>query len=276
MNIAFTTLVLFFLILPGVFFRRFYYTEEFSKEYFKSSFFDVLTSAFIPAIIIQLVWISIIPLFGYGIDFELLGKLILSQESAIDGFRNIHVHYRGIAIYNISMWIIASFLGSFSKSIVRYFRIDRTRKFFRFQNEWHYILQGEIFDFPRSSISLADDYPEDIEVRYVDALVNTSDGAVLYEGILVDYNLSKTGSLDSIILTEVQRRLFKFDSIPTENELEVLRKKEPRVELIYKGHYDIPGHILVLPFKEVLNINLSYYTMDSEESGDGYNIRMVR
>ena len=76
-------------------------------------------------------------------------------------------------------------------------KLDRTFKFFRFQNSWHYILKGELFDFPRAEIVLERDTVEDIELVFVDAVLEINGDAYLYDGILVDYELTRKIHLES-------------------------------------------------------------------------------
>jgi len=76
MNLALSTFVLFILLLPGIFFRKFYYSEEFSKEYFKQTFLEVFLSAFVPSILFQTVWFFAVRSLGFQIDLQIFGNLL--------------------------------------------------------------------------------------------------------------------------------------------------------------------------------------------------------
>lgn len=95
---------------------------------------------------------------------------------------------------------------------------------------------------------------------FVDALMETNDGTFLYDGILVDYELSRDGGLDSISLTEAQRRKLADDRGHREEGNQ--DENDP--------YYSIEGHILVLKYSEIKNLNLSYYVLESGGVGRLY------
>ena len=152
------------------------------------------------------------------------------------------------------MFIVSGLSGYLLKKHVRKNKLDRSFKFFRFQNSWHYILKGEFFDFPRADISLDRDTVEDIEFVFVDAILEINGESYLYDGILVDYELSNTGSgLETISLTNAQRRKISDDS-----KISKKGKKKDNS----KKYYAISGHILVLKYNETRNLNFTYFTLE--------------
>ena len=256
MSIALSTLVLFFLLIPGILFRRFYYTEEFSGEYFKETLFAVFIATILPSLFFQFAWFFITKALGYQIDLYVLGDIVSSSPSR-ESFENLQDNSTKILIYNISMFSVAGFSGYLLKQIVRSRRLDRKFKFFRFQNSWHYILQGEFFDFPRAEINLKIDTVEDIEFVFVDAVVVISGDPYLYDGILVDYELSKNGGLETISLSNSKRRKLSDDSGMTKAG----KKKDNNAK-----YYPINGHILILKYDELKNLNFTYLTLDSNKN----------
>jgi hypothetical protein len=239
MNIAVSSILIFLLLFPGITFRRFYYTEEFSKQYFKRNFFDLFISSILPSIFIHLSLSLIVSILGYQVDFKVLGKLLTADGYSEIVFSNIQSNTIKISIYYLSSLFIGVITGYLSKRVIRYYNIDSRRKFFRYNNSWHYIFTGEFFNFPRASFDLIDDSFKSIEFVYVDALVESSEGTIIYDGILVDYELSSNGGLSNFSLKEVQRRMLKDDEA--------------------KKYYNIPGHIMVIPAKSIINLNFSYY-----------------
>ena len=257
MSIALSTLVLFFLLIPGIIFRRFYYCEEFSREYFKETFFGVFISTIIPSLLFHFIWYFSIKMFCQHVDLYVLGDIVSSQPSQ-SSFENIQNNSFKILIYNSSMFIASGFSGYWIKKLVRKNKLDRNYKFFRFQNSWHYILKGEFFDFPRADISLDRDTVEDIEFVFVDAILEFNNESYLYDGILVDYELSNTDSgLETISLTNAQRRKISDDS--------KISKKGNKKDNS-KKYYPITGHILVLKYSEVKNLNFTYLTLDYDDN----------
>lgn len=252
MSIALSTLVLFFLLIPGVAFRRFYYSEEFSREYFKETFFGVFIATILPSLVFQFLWYFLANALGYTVNLFTLGDIVSSQPLK-ESFENIQVNSKEILLYNFSMFLAAGFVGYLFKQIVRNKRWDRKFKFFRFQNSWHYILKGEFFDFPRAEIALERDAVEDIEFVFVDVIIEINGESYLYDGIMVDYELSRNGGLDTISITSAQRRKLDDDS--------TFSKKGKKKDNSSK-YYPIDGHILVLKYSELKNLNLVYYTLD--------------
>jgi len=260
-NFTISSIFIILLLLPGLAFRRFYYTEEFSKQYFKQSFFSIFISSFLPSFILHSIWIYVITLFGYRVDFVIIGNLLQADYSPF-AYKNIDENTFEIISYNATLILASSILGYASKQLVRRLKLDRKFKMFRFQNYWHYIFKGEFFDFPRASFDLYSDSVIDIEFVYIDVLVETGEGTLIYDGILVDYELSKDGGLETIMLKEVERRFLKDDPQQSSQGNNT------------NSYYDIPGHVLSISNSEILNINFSYYKLI--QTGDSYGVQLVQ
>jgi len=243
-NIALSTFILLLLLLPGLTFRRFYYTEEFSKQYFKSSYGELFASTLVPSIIIHAfcLWVFAYP--NYEIDFQVLGTLVSGSNDQAEvsrAFKNIDTNKVYILSYFIIV-ILLSMIGGFSfKLFIRKLKLDRKIKLFRFQNEWHYLFSGEIYDFER-----IDGHHKPIDIKYINALVDTSEGPIIYMGILADYVLSKTGGIDRIYLSDVSRK-------PLKNSLEGEHQNG------VGSNYEMPGDFFVIPFDKIINLHIVYY-----------------
>jgi hypothetical protein len=265
MNIALSTLVLFFFLLPGIIFRRTYYSEEFSKEYFRSSFFGIFISTFIPSLLFHVIWFFISSFTPNGVDLLILFDLA-SENTKSTSYANIEINSKLIVFYNFSMLISSFIAGYLAKKIIRYNKIDRKNKQLRFQNSWHYILTGEFFDFPRANFTLEQDTVEEIEFVFADLLIETNNQTYLYDGVLVDYELSKSGGLDTVTLKNVQRRLLSDDSEFTEKGI----KKDNSIK-----YYPLDGHILLFKYNLVINMNFSYYKFRYNTETEEYTPTLV-
>src|SRR3989344_2465154 len=246
-NIALSTLFLFIFLLPGIFFRRFYYTEQFSREYLKQNLWEVFLSTLIPSILLQTLWYFIIQTFRYKIDLTILGDLV-SKSPSSNTFRNIEGNSFNIVFYHTTLLIFSSLLGHYSQFFIRKHHLDRRYGLFRFKNDWHYIFTGQFFDFPRATYDLIEDTPEEIDYVFIDALVQTKEGTLIYEGMLVDYELSDKLGLEAITLKEARRRYLQDD----------FSNKG-------KKHYNIPGHVIILKYSDIINLNFSYFKLDVTE-----------
>jgi hypothetical protein len=130
-------------------------------------------------------------------------------------------------------------VGGFSfRLFVRNLKWDRKHKFFRFKNHWHYLFSGELLDFPHIP-----GVPEEVDLKYLDVLVDTDEGSILYSGYLSEYNLNTNGGIDSIYLTKAKRRFLKQDG--EEN-----------------CHYEMPGEFFVIPFQQIKNLHITYYSVE--------------
>ena len=256
MNIALATITIFAFLLPGIGFRRFYFAEEFSKQYFKEQFSAIIVTAVLPSLIFHTVWYFGSDVFSYKINLDLLSQLF-SRGSKEDLFQNIEEFASEIAVYHSSLLFISSFSGYLLRKVVRYTQLDRKLKLLRFQNHWHYLINGEFYDFPRSNVKLVKNKVEDIELVYVDALIDTAEGAFLYNGILVDYELSSDGGLEALGLTQVQRRNFTYDKEPADEAKRSSRR-----------FYPIEGHNLILKYSHIINLNFTYYTLEFDDQGE--------
>jgi len=264
MSIAFSTLILFFFLIPGIIYRRFYYAEEFSKEYFKEQFFGIVISAFIPSLILHAIWYFAVTLICQKVDLGIIADLI-TFNNKLAVIESIEFNSWKIALYNLSMFFAAGILGHYSKQIVRTNQLDRTYKLLRFKNNWHYILKGEFFDFPRAYYTLINDSVENIEFTWIDAMVEMKGEVFLYDGVLVDYELNSHGGLDTISLKDVKRDILHTD---TRN----LRKDDSA-----DTGYNIPGHIVVLKYQEVKNLNFTYYKLtEIEVDKDGHKVKELK
>jgi len=251
MSIALTGILVFLLLVPGFIYRRFYYSEEFSKQYFTENFFIAFSSSFFPSLLLYLSLLFIVSIDGYKVDVEILGNLLSNNENASKALAKLESTFKEITIFHLILYVLSALSGYVVRKTVRFYKLDRLSKFFRFQNTWHYIFSGEFFDFKRTDYELSRNSVEDIELIYVDALVQTLEGTIIYDGILISYDLAKTGGLDRIVLTQVQRRFMKDD-----------QNKETK-----EKYYNIPGHVFILPFDKILNLNLTYYALEFTKKG---------
>ncbi len=250
MNIALATLFLLILLYPGFIFRRFYYTEEFSREYFKQTITDLLVAAILPSTLLHIVGYYLFVRHHYTIDISTIGTLLSGTSDGTKvtaAFQSIYAHAPGIVAYFIAVSILAALSGLLAKYIVRKAKLDRRFKLFRFQNEWHYIFSGEILDFPRVPGDASN-----ISIRYIDALVKSDQGTIIYTGILADYVLSKDGGIDRIYLTNVKRRYLRDDKANQPQENNDLDER----------YYYLPGQFFIIPYTQIINLHITYYKIE--------------
>jgi hypothetical protein len=251
MNIAISTILILILILPGITLRKFYYSEEFSSQYTTKNLFELIISTFLPSIFLHFLMVGIVNLLGFHVNFEIVGQLLTHKGYPEEAFRNINVNKVNIFLYQIFTISLSGGIGYSLRKLIRQKLWDSKYKLLRFQNSWHYIITGEFFNFKRASLDLITDEVKSIDITYVDALVDYPEGSVIYEGFLVDYELYGKDDLKYITLKDVERRI-----LPLNNE------KANKTE-----SYTMPGHIVVIPYEKILNLNFSYGKFTAGEEG---------
>lgn len=254
MEIALGGIVLLVILLPGISFRKGYFSEEFSNQYTIKDFFGLFVNTLFPSLFIYLLFLPIIYFIcgGYYYDFKvLLGILSANDElvkSSIEQIDNFKYEIIGLQI-------IINFFSFITGLKIRDFIIkkstDAKNKFFRYKNVWHYLLTGKFILFRRSQISLTKDKVKDIDITYIDAIVSLGEDVFVYTGMLVDYELSEDGNLDLIYIKEAARK-------PIDEEL-------------YK---EINGHILILKYENIINLNLIFIQTEEDKDGN-IKLRMI-
>jgi hypothetical protein len=257
MNIALATLTLLIILYPGFLFRRFYYTGEFSKEYFKQSVPDLIFSSILPGFFIHFVGYLLF-IKGRGeVDVVTIGTLLSGTSDSTkvtEAFKTVYQKAPFVTGYFLGVSLVGMAAGFTTKLIVRKLKLDRKVKLFRFQNEWHYIFSGEILDFPK-----VPGKAEDIDCSYVDALVKTDEGTVIYTGLLADYILTKEGGIDRIYLTDVKRRFFK-DDLTKKAEHTIAEQPTGQDEGANDSrYYYLPGRFFIISYSQIINLHVTYY-----------------
>lgn len=246
MNFIFVTTLIFIILIPGFLFRLSYFSSPFSKRISASNLIADLTWSVIPGVLFHLVATLIVErTTTYTIKYDYIGFLLLTvndKNTIADVFVNIRTFIPEILFYNLGVLIAAIMLGWLCKSIVRAAKLDRTTRLFRFSNKWHYILTGECLDFPH----ISDSY-NDINFKVVDVLCQVGNESHIYIGELLDWYSDENGNLDSIHLRNPFRRKLSADNEPVD-----------------KRYYKIPTRYLIIPYKNILNINARYFHVQIE------------
>ena len=84
---------------------------------------------------------------------------------------------------------------------------------------------------------------DNIEQRIVDVLTKSDEKYVLYRGSLIDYQLNDSNSVDFIVLASPRKQIIG--------------------EIVTK---DISSNYFIIPYSEVLNINIKYLEVDIENT----------
>jgi hypothetical protein len=254
MEIALGGIIILVILLPGISFRKGYFSEEFSNQYTIRDFFNLFVNTLFPSLIIYLIALPVIYYFfdGYYYDFKTLLGILSSNDKLVENSVNQIGKFKYEIIFFQSIINLISFgVGLRLRDIILRYSFDAENKFFRYKNIWHYLLTGKFILFGRSQIKLNKDTIRDIDITYINSLVQVGEYVFNYTGILVDYELSDNGNLDLLYIKDSQRK--------------------PVDELEYK---DINGHTLILKYENIINLNLVFIQTEEDEKGN-ISLRMI-
>ncbi len=248
MDIALGGIVILVILLPGLLFRKGYFSEEFSNQYTVGNFFRLFLDTLFPSIITYILFLPIIYYgCGYYYDIELiLGVLSSDSNLVAKSIKQIDFYSKEILLFQLVINAVAFGAGYWLKSFVLKNSYDARSKFLRYKNVWHYILSAKYILFKRSQIDLLNNTIEDIDFTFVDALVDVGDKPILYTGVLVDYELARDGGLDLLYLKFPQRKVLDSKC----------------------GFKEIEGNTLVLKYNEIINLNFSFIQVELGSDND--------
>jgi hypothetical protein len=274
MNLVFGSLFLFILISPGLLFRFAYLQGSYAKLSFKVSAVDEILWALIPAFLFHFIGLWYVEhILHIPVRLDLIYELVTGKET---DFIFVKSSLTTFIIYMAALLKGGAILGFLSRVIVRKLRFDLYWKFLRFGNEWYYLLSGEMLNLPeresneRWYTSTVTYFRKvfkpkaQVELIQVDAVIKSSEGDLIYSGILKDYFLSKDNGLDRIYLSNVYRRSFKNDLQDEEKNPGFLARDTD------ERYYAMPGDFFVITYDKIQNLNITYYLQDTtvEEVSD--------
>ncbi|MVN21928.1 hypothetical protein [Mucilaginibacter arboris] len=259
MNIALPTLVLLVFLVPGFLFRRMFYSGEFSEQYFKENLVSLIFPTLLTSIIVHLLCYIILSPLVLNPDTTSIGILISGTNNSSEISKvtqNVLTNYKSVLLYSVIASLTGAFGGLLVKIIIRNYKLDRKYKILRFQNEWHYLFSGELLDFPN-----VPGRTNNIDFVIVEALVSSDEGTILYSGFLDDYILSSSTGIDRIYLKDVRWHYIKDDLLQVNASNE--NKKEHQRFII--------GDFFIIPFNRIINLNISYYSVEQESQSVNTN-----
>jgi hypothetical protein len=272
-NLVFQALVVTALALPGLIFRVAYNKGTWNYPVGRlGPPSDQIIQGLIHALWINGLWIGLVGLIRtivHGpfrpIDFRAVASILLNQygkdQQALEPtLAAIGSSPVSILVYVLGLYAFSGLLGLGLHVLVRRTRLDRRMAWpFRFENDWHYLLRGEILDFPPhrgSSRPLRKPKitSDDVLGTVVAAVVDLKDRSVLYLGFLVDFYFDHHGNLDRILLEEVRRRDLGSDASTA--------ALPPPIFDLDQRYFVLRGHYFVLRMEEIKTLNVDYITRD--------------
>jgi hypothetical protein len=250
-NVAFSALLVFLLLLPGFLFRTYFKRAEKVVLDIKP-FGQAAIDAFLTALVLDLLWYWLSHAFtGTRVDFKALLALVAGEKSseldrAIAELAGDPWH-PGLFFASLYGFAIAS--GFALRRMVTRLKLDRRgaplANFLRFDTPWYYLFTG--YDRPTPPNGVA-----------IGAVVSLGGIAYLYTGVLVEYFLDDQGQLNRIVLASAARRLLSEDAVEESEPLSPDGGDMGAPQYGEERFYPIEGDYFVLRYSEVLTLNVRY------------------
>jgi hypothetical protein len=263
MNFLFATVLVLLLVSPGLAFFRAYYSDVFSIRYSRLTITDQLFRSVVPGITVQMVAFWVIQHFSnYYVRIDLIGFLLLGAKddnTLRASFNNLAVNLAPIIAYHVGLLMLGALTGWLFRVVVRRTKADRKYRFLRFDNAWHYLLTGEILEMPDQNNHSSIQLKEATHISYVlmDVLIKLDLGNTLYSGIMERYELGEDGKLDTIYLTGAHRKQL------------ILGNETESTEGNNVKYIPVDGDLLVIPYAQVLNLNITYFIDEQTAVDEG-------
>ena len=223
-----------------------FFTKELSKSFSaRNTIQEIFSSIFLSGLL-HAAGIAVFHRCGYEIDVKLVLQLLFDPES-IDDYSSIATHQEDVAFYFFTVSIGAAILSYLFRNTIRTMQWDRRWEFLRFDNTWYYLFSGEAAQIRKYQVqhNRKDGYRLPNQ-RFVDVLTKSGEKRYLYTGNLVDYQLGADNRLEYIVISSPSRQLVR------EKEDEAIVKKQ------------ITSEYFVIPFSEILNINVRYLYLEED------------
>ncbi|MFI5138449.1 MAG: hypothetical protein ACHQIM_11545 [Sphingobacteriales bacterium] len=252
MNIALSAVVISILLIPPVAFYLSLYTGNFPKPTPKFSLFEGILASAVISLFIHAAAISFIPNeIRFDILIKVLGGDLKNLENIVRN-QEFKKAIKDFALYNAVLILVMFLSGRGLRLILQFHDLHASNELFNLYNKWWYFFNGFHADI------------EDFDLVFIDAVMDTGDGTMIYSGFLVHFE-TKDGQLDRIYLQDTVRREFKSHAGAKGTHL-INKAGEP---------VQIPGNTFSLKYENVINLNINFILLDKENTVEETPVRVI-
>jgi hypothetical protein len=215
---------------------------------------------------------------GTYVRLDVLGTLLLGakeDKTVREAFSMLHEQLGSILLYYSGLLALGALSGWGTRVLVRWRKWDRRYEWLRYDNQWHYLLTGEVLETPESRAVIELQDASRIDFVFVDVLMKLEKSNMLYSGVLAGYELASDGGLRTIYLRGTRRKQLVGDVSATEQETADTEVAPPAADPDSKinvedNYYVVEGDLMVIPYSQLLNLNLTYYIdeVDAQKEND--------
>lgn len=253
MNVAFPAIFLFLLLSPGIVFYFLYQPREVRAADMSPFGTAVLTAAF--AALLSNVAVTGIAVYCFGYAFhlgEVVRLLLDARTSSADSalgpvFSRLDEHPDEPVFFFLLTNLLAAVVAALWRFAVWRLGLDRPSfRFYRFVRPpapWHYLFQG------------TDVTSQSPDAVVISALVPLKEATYLYTGLLEDYELTESGELQRLVLSNAARRPLERDRPDG---------AEPSPVYDATRFYPIEGNYFVLRASEFTTLNIKFLVLEEE------------
>lgn len=298
-DLAFSTLVVYSLLLPGMLFQKGYaegglwFVKLFRLDRpFRwltgrgveagrlsgdhpthprsaRSFPEELLKSFLAAVVLHAIWVPVF-WFVFGKtgnaapDFSLMLLFAFGFIPKDKTHLEMLKEFGAPALWYIgTLWLASWNLGRISLSFVRSARLDHRTRMFRFKDPWFYRLRGEILCFKEFSSNPVT--PHQIVSVNAKIVVRSEMGSMVYTGTIVDYTCTSSFDLKELVLSEadchiIDRELREVKTVRLNAEDLVILNAE-RIESLILSPMSIPRQLA----EEIIRADADLIEEDSPE-----------
>jgi hypothetical protein len=250
MNIALSAVIIFLLLLPPIAFYLAFTLGKFPKSGPK---IGLLEGLMLSAVISTLLHAFAFLFVEKEIRFDLIALLIggdLKSFGTITNNTNFRDQFQQFVLYNAVMVLFAIFLGRTARLLVKNLGWHAHDELLRLYNYWWYLFNGYKVDgFANNGT------PTSYDIVFINALVNTNSGTMIYSGFLIDF-VCEGEKLDRIYLSETSKQEFKK---MTSNDKGNYLSHEAGEEFL------IDGDTMMIPYVNIINLNLHFINTPRED-----------
>jgi hypothetical protein len=242
MNIALSAVIISILLIPPVVFYLSLFIGRFPRAIPKFSLFEGILASAVISLLIHAIAISLIPNeIRFDILIKVLGGDLKDVENTVKN-PYLKTAVTDFAIYNAVLLLIMIGLGRFTRWGLLASGLHLRNEVFNLYNKWWYFFNGTYADI------------ENFDLVFIDAVVDTKDGAMVYSGFLVNFE-TKSGKLDRIYLKDAVRREFK--RYANNQNMQLINEAGEPVQ--------IPVATLSIKYANVINLNVNFIFIEEEE-----------